>query len=132
MSRFNNVKKYVGMLTKQIVKHKDIILKLIKMAPKKKVQAEINLEELNLDDDDPLLIAAEQLSEPDTPKVSERFKLQQNIKKEARQQQKQRDFEKLQDYQEKYKFNELVKPEEEKVEDPSLIIHKTKVLEPDR
>lgn len=82
MERFNNVKKYVTLLTDQIIKLKEVIKKLMKFAPKKKVK-EIISDELNLGSDDPLLEAADQLSEPETPNISERFNLQDNIKKDA-------------------------------------------------
>lgn len=104
MVRFNNVKKYVSMLTDQIVKYKQIIGKLLQIAPKKKASSIVNLSELNLDPDDPLLKAADQLSEPRTPKISERFKVKENIVVEARQPRKEKSP--------KHRTNEEVKQKE--------------------
>lgn len=89
------------MLTQNITKLKEVILKLIKITPKSKLKKTVNLEELNLEEDDPLLEAADQLSDPETPDISARFKIQQNIKKDAKKQHKERQLQKLKDYQDK-------------------------------
>lgn len=54
-----------------------------------------------MEPDDPLLEAADQLSDPGTPDVSERFKIQENIKNEAKHQKKHREDQNLKNYQEK-------------------------------
>ncbi|CAI2367096.1 unnamed protein product [Moneuplotes crassus] len=111
MERFNNVKRYVTMLTDKIVKYKDVVLQFINITPKAKLKKNINLGDLNLDEDDPLLRAADQLSDPETPDVSARFNVKKNIKKDAKKQIKERERQKLQDYK--------IKEPEEKKEDPS-------------
>jgi hypothetical protein len=72
LNRINNVKKYVSMLTDQILKYKQVLKRVLKMLPKKKLM-KVDLSELNLDPDDPLIEAADQLSEPKTPDISERY-----------------------------------------------------------
>jgi hypothetical protein len=91
MDRFNNLKKYVELLTEQIVQYKDIIIKLRKIAPPKKAKAIINFDDLNLDSDDPLLEVADKLSDPGTPDISERFNIKSNIKKDVDDQKKLRE-----------------------------------------
>ena len=49
----------------------------------KRVQAIITAD-LNLESDDPLIEAAEQLSDPETPDISERFNVKYNVRKEAK------------------------------------------------
>ena len=85
MGRFNNVKKYVTLLTDKIVEYKGVIKKLMKYAPKKQVKAIITTD-LNLEPDDPLLAAADLLSDPGTPKISERFNIEDNVKNDAKKQ----------------------------------------------
>ena len=61
--------------------NKEIIKKIIRICPKNKLRDTIDLDELNLEEDDPLLAAAEQLSDPETPDISERFKIKENVKR---------------------------------------------------
>ena len=75
------------MLTEQIVKYKEVILKFIKITPKAR-RKKVNLDELRLDGDDPLLEAAEQLSEPESLNVTDRFNVKKNVTKDAKKQHK--------------------------------------------
>ena len=63
-------------------KIKQSLNKIIKICPKNKLKDTIDIDELNLDEDDPLLEAADQLSEPETPNISERFRIKENVKKD--------------------------------------------------
>ena len=81
--------------------------------PNKRVQAIITAD-LNLDPDDPLIEAAEQLSDPETPNISERFNVKDNVKKEAK--------EKLKEQKEKRAQEERIRMEQEHLAITKLMV----------
>ncbi len=76
-------------------------------APKKRVK-EIITADLNLEPDDPLIAAADQLSEPETPKISERFNIKERVKKDAKEQREKQKQKKLEDQLQKLKEEQQI------------------------